>query len=247
MNKEGYVFKESLRSDWKNFEEFIEVANKNCNWIVLRNFEFLPDNFFENDKDVDILCEDPKLFVDVMKLKKRSWGTASYETAIDNKIVLFDVRFLGDGYYDKLWQLKMLENKIHTKDNVPRMCNTDYFYSLMYHSKIQKLTVKDGYKKRLEELSASIGLDGYKVEDIENDKIAASLLSIFMSGNYYAYSHPLDINVLKNHKFFAYLDICVQKGAACHISIKTTILGLVLKIAVRIIPKKIKNFLKKIF
>lgn len=42
---------------WRNFQEFITVANKESNWLVLRNFEYLPDNFFGNDKDVDVLCE----------------------------------------------------------------------------------------------------------------------------------------------------------------------------------------------
>ena len=48
---------------WKNFEEFIEEANKSLNWLVLRNFEYLPNNFFNNDKDVDVLCEDLEQFV----------------------------------------------------------------------------------------------------------------------------------------------------------------------------------------
>ena len=47
-----------------------------------------------------------------MKLTKRSWGIAAYETIINNKVVPFDVRFLGDGYYDKLWEYKMLKNKV---------------------------------------------------------------------------------------------------------------------------------------
>lgn len=164
-------------SNWKSFDDFIEVANKNCNWLVLRNFEYLPNNFFENDKDVDILCEDITKFVKIMKLRKRSWGIGSYETIIENKIVPFDVRFLGDGYYDKLWQYKMLKNKIYTTDNVPRMSDEDYFYSLIYHSKIQKLEVKEIYKKRFYDLSIQLNINGYKTASILDDKYIADLLS----------------------------------------------------------------------
>jgi len=247
VNKEGYAFKESSGSDWKDFQEFIEVANKYCNWIVLRNFEYLPNDFFENDKDVDVLCQDLDLFVSAMKLKKCVWGTAAYETTIDNKVVPFDVRFLGDNYYDKLWQYKMLENKIYTPDDVPRMNNTDYFYSLMYHSKVQKLAVKDTYKERLQSLALSIGLNEYRISDIENDKIASSLLNKFMKDNHYTFCRPIDINVPKNNKFYRYLSTSVKKGATRSLPKKTIILGLVLKVAVRIIPKKIKFLLKRLF
>jgi len=245
--KQNHTFKESPISDWKNFQEFIEVANKHCNWLVLRNFEYLPNVFFENDKDVDVLCEDLDLFVKRMKLKKSLLGTAAYETTIENKVVHFDVRFLGDNYYDKLWQYKMLKNKIYSPNKVPRMNDIDYFYSLIYHSKIQKNEVKEVYKERLKILATSIGIDEYQEHDIENNKIISNLLSVFMMKNKYTFSQPADINVPKNNKFFLHLDPSVKKEAAHSLPRKTIILGVVLKIAVIVIPKRIKALLKKLF
>jgi len=246
-NRVGHAFKLSKDSDWKNFREFIEVANTHCNWIVLRNFEFLPDIFFENDKDVDVMCEDLDLFVTVMKLKKRLWGTAAYETIIDNKIVHFDVRFLGDGYYDKLWQYKMLKNKIYTLDGIPRMNDINYFYSLMYHCKVQKYTVKDEYKKRLKELAVFVGLNMYQIKDIDSNKISANFLNKFMKERHYTFCYPVDINVQNNNEFFRYLSVNIKKGVIYSIPKKTLMLGLVLKVAVKIIPRRVKVFLKKIF
>ncbi|QOP41461.1 hypothetical protein [Sulfurimonas marina] len=80
---------QNIYNYWQSFQEFIEVANNKCNWLVLRNFEYLPNDFFGNDKDVDVLCEDLEHFTKTMKLKKRSWGIASYETIIDNKSCAF--------------------------------------------------------------------------------------------------------------------------------------------------------------
>ena len=142
---------------------------------------------------------------------------------------------------------KMLENKIYTPDGVPRMDNVNYFYSLIYHSKLQKFAVKDTYKERLQSLALSIGLNEYRISDIENDKIASSLLNKFMKDNRYTFCRPIDINVPKNNKFYRYLSASVKKGATRSLPKKTIILGLVLKVAVRIIPKKIKFLLKKIF
>ena len=56
-------YKETESTEWSSFEDFISYANKHFNWVVLRNFEYLPDNFFGNDKDVDILCNDFPNFI----------------------------------------------------------------------------------------------------------------------------------------------------------------------------------------
>jgi len=231
---------------WKDFNDFIKVANKNCNWLVLRNFEYLPNDFFENDKDVDILCDNIELFVKVMKLRKRSWGIGAYETMIDNKIVPLDVRFLGDGYYDKLWQYKMLMNKIYTIDNVPRMNDKDYFYSLLYHSKIQKMEVKEVYKKRFYELSILLNIRNYKIESIENDKYIAELLSKFMKENAYTFTNPVDDNVPKNKLFFNLLDKGIQNEIRFDVPIQIKISRLIPNFILQIIPKKIKIIIKKI-
>lgn len=246
-NTEGHVFKESSTSEWKDFQAFIDHANKYCNWLVLRNFEYLPNDFFENDKDVDVLCEDLDVFVQSMKLTKRTWGTAAYETTIDNKVVFFDVRFLGDNYYDKLWQYHMLTNKIYTDQGVPRLSDVDYFYSLLYHSKLQKLSIKGVYKPRLVSLAHTIGLVELCESDLKNDQATADLLSQFMERNKYVFCHPADINVPQNKKFFRYLKPALKQGKVQPLPKEILVRGLILKVAVRVIPRTIKNWLKKLF
>ena len=246
-NKKEYCFKDSPTSEWRNFQEFIDQANKSCNWLVLRNFEYLPNNFFENDKDVDVLCEDLSMFVETMRLVKCIWGSAAYETTIDNKVVSFDIRFLGDGYYDKLWQYKMLKDKIYTIEGVPRMNNVDYFYSLIYHAKVQKIAVKEVYRERIQYLASSINLNDYQVDDIDNNQVIANLLSQFMESNKYYFCHPIDINVPRNKKFFRHLSLLVRKGVTQLLPRRTIVLALILKAAVRIIPKRVKVLLKKLF
>lgn len=231
---------------WKNFEEFIEVANSSCNWLVLRNFEYLPNDFFGNDKDVDVLCENLEQFVKTMRLTKRSWGIAAYETMIDNKVVPFDVRFLGDGYYDKLWQYKMLKNKILTSDGVPRMNNEDYFYSLIYHSKLQKYEVKEVYKTRFSTLAHSLNIIEWKTENIDNEKYIAVLLSKFMKLNHYVFTVPLDCNVPKNNYFFNLLDSSIKENITIKKPIKIKILDLIPSWVFKVIPNELKKVIKKV-
>jgi hypothetical protein len=236
-----------INNGWKNFTEFINKANECCNWLVLRNFEYLPNDFFENDKDVDILCDDIDQFVKIMKLRKRSWGIGAYETVIDGKIVPFDIRFIGDGYYDKLWQYKMLQNKIYTKDNVPRMNDEDYFYSLIYHSKIQKYVVKDIYIDRLYNLSKILSIKDYDTASISNDKFIANILNKFMKKNLYIYVQPLDINIPKNYNFFNLLSSDIREGLKYKTPKKVIVRNLIPNFIFKLIPKTIKKQLKKVF
>lgn len=229
---------------WKNFEEFIEEANKSLNWLVLRNFEYLPNNFFNNDKDVDVLCEDLEQFVKKMKLTKRSWGIAAYETIINNKVVPFDVRFLGDGYYDKLWEYKMLKNKVYTAEAVPRMSNEDYFYSLIYHCKLQKYDVKEVYKTRIYALANSLNMADYFNEGIYNNEYIANKLNKFMKLYCYTYTTPIDCNVIKNEDFFDLLDDAIKYGVMFKTPLKVKILKYIPNWIFKIIPSGLKKIMK---
>jgi len=240
-------YKETESTEWSSFEDFISYANKHFNWVVLRNFEYLPDNFFGNDKDVDILCNDFPNFIQSMKLKKRSYGTAAYFTTIDFKIVHFDVRFLGDGYYDKLWEYQILSNKVYTDKGVPRPDDLNYFYSLLYHAKIQKNFFNPNYMKRILALSKIIGEKKIKLEDLDNDSYLANLLSLFMIKNQYYYTSPLDINVGKNKRFLRKMSKVVLKGEISNITGKVRFISILLKVLVFITPVYLRKLLKKYF
>ena len=222
---------------WKNFNEFIFFANISCDWIVLRNFEFLPLNFSKNDKDIDILCRDKNSFIRKLYLSKRSWGISSYEANIGNKLIPIDLRFIGDGYFDKLWENNMLNNKIFDQNLVPRPCNLDYFYSLLYHSKLQKRKVKKIYSKRLDNLKIILEINFLKNSFIYDDSITSKLLSDFMNFNKYIISKPLDISVEFNKGFHKKLKSLQE---IIDTSQTPTIVKLIL-----IIPSSIRNLILK--
>lgn len=233
--------------NWTDFSEFIDTANKQCNWLVLRNHEFLPDNFFGNDKDVDILCEDIEHFVTTMGLVKRSYGIGAYQTMIEGQIVPFDIRFLGDGYYDKLWQDKMLKTKVFTEHNVPKMNDEHYFYSLIYHSKIQKFEVKEVYKARFLELASRLKVKDYTLNSISDDVYIASLLDNFMKQNYFTYTTPIDTSVPKNTDFFNLLsDYVKQDGDLYSPIVPKSYARYVPKPIIKIIPRTAKDLIKRL-
>lgn len=130
---------------WESFEDCFKVANLSNNWVVLRNSEYLPNNFFGNDKDVDILCEDKERFIKIVNAKNRHNGVASYFVKIQGVDVDFDIRYVGDDYYDKNWQKSLLENKKISDGAVPELIGETALYSLLYHAVIHKQEIKAKY------------------------------------------------------------------------------------------------------
>lgn len=233
--------------EWASFDEFIIVANEECDWLVLRSFEYLPNSLFENDKDVDVLCRDIERFVHIMGLTKRANGIGAYQVVISGKMVPFDVRFLGDNYYDKLWQHNMLESKIYTSNGVPRMNNENYFYSLIYHSKIQEIEVKEGYKERFLVLAKALNINDFKLSSVNNDKYVASLLSHFMEENNYFYVEPLDKYIPKNKVFLEKLsEKVLLKGRFYKLPSYMVVEEYIPNILYRLTPRFIKNYTKKV-
>lgn len=231
---------------WKDFSEFIDFANLHCNWVVIRNFEYLPNNFFSNDTDVDLLCDDLNHFVDKMCLRKRSWGVSSYETFISGRLVFFDVRFIGDGYFDKLWQYKMLKNKVYTSENVPRMNDEDYFFSLLYHIKIHKRKITYKYNDRLNDLSELLNINiSLKNLDFKEAKLA-KVISLYMLKNNYKFTYPVDKSILINSSFVKLLDFKVRKNKIFYPPFHVSVIKLIPSCLKNLTPITFKNFIKNL-
>ena len=187
-----------MLKSWSSFLEFIDFANANCNWLVLRNFEFLPHNFFGNDKDIDILCDDISHFASTMGLVKRSWGISSYQALIKDTIVPVDIRFVKDNYYDPIWQYKMLENKIYDDSSVPRPDHKDYLFSFLYHLLFQKPFIADRYKERII-CQYNLLFPDFSVSNFDYSILSNSLANYMRDCNY-TYCRPHDVSVYQNSR-----------------------------------------------
>lgn len=175
---------------WDSFDQMFRVANACSDWVVLRNSEFLPDDFWNNDKDIDILCADLERYVSAVNATRRGAGISSFEVLVESRKVDLDARFLGDGYYDRRWQSNMLACR--TLDGVvPVLSLDDYFFSLLYHARIHKSVVKANYVPRLARMADSLGyaLD----EDVfVDDEICARFLDSYLERNGYKFTNPSD-------------------------------------------------------
>lgn len=191
---------------WSTYNELFNVLNSSTNYVVLRNSEGIDKTVNDLEGDIDILCEDVNSFIAISNAKKIDGYENFFHISIANKDVLFDVRYVGDDYFDENWQRDILEHRILTSDNIfiPRV--DDHFFSHLYHAFVHKKYSSLKYEERLNQLAINIGIFDLKEKYLSNPNNVAKLLNGFMHPNDYAYVSPKDISVFINVSFVAILE-----------------------------------------
>ena len=117
--------------------------NETLPYVVLRNFEKLPNEYISNEHgDIDLLVKDLNQTIyktNAIKVHKDA-NRVHYKINIAGKYVYFDFRCVGDNYYDENWQINILKNRIKSAGGFYIPSNEDHFYSLIYHALIHKKT-----------------------------------------------------------------------------------------------------------
>lgn len=199
-----YFFKS--QNIYKNKNEFFQKLNKfkKLKYVIMR------DQSSEHD-DIDIMVNDYFLFKRISdchsyKLKnldlisnsgdpidEDGFKVSNYIYA-GNKKINIDVRFVGDGYLDKNWQKKILQNR-KFKDFKFIPSKEDYAYTLVYHIVFHKGYIANKYKNFLEKY--------FKLK-ILNLEILNKIINEYMSIKNYRYIRPSDLTmpvVFKFNKF----------------------------------------------
>lgn len=186
---------------WNSIEEFFYILNLSVNYIVLRNFEPLPNNYYFNEHgDIDLLIENPN-YVKYLTGAESVFSEAyrvHHKIKINNDDVYFDFRYLGDCYYDQRWEKDLLDKKVF-KNGVFIPDAINHFYSLLYHVLVHKDTVKSDYKDKLVNLSKDINVR-LSIDDFDSDTVGY-ILTNFMNKNDYLYVKPNDLSVTYNEKY----------------------------------------------
>lgn len=245
--KEKEIINNLLGEDyWESLSLLFKTLNNHCNWVIIRNFEVLNDDYnFQKGEDIDILCDNMNLFIAISNAKKRQedLGRCSYFIKIKNQKVFFDIREIGDKYFDPVWSFNMLNNKIF-KGFMPVLSDKDYFFSLMYHSKLQKFEIKKEYVKRLDFLAKKNNLN-LPNKFIYDNKLTSNLLNSFMLSEGYCYTFSDDAkrneSFLKNITKLERLDLLSNWKVLVINLFKT-----VMKNSQSIIFRVIKKLLKKL-
>ena len=160
----------------------------------------------------DFLTDDVCIFVDTMKAYPRfvTDDLIHYFVNISGIEVEVDVRHVGDDYYCKKWELKMLESKKRI-NNFYVLDDINYYYSLIYHAVLQKDFLSNEYKKRLYRMAQNNMITANSETEQLNELIK------FMKKHSYIFCYPDDycvplrVNLVPSKMVRKYYKVVIRK------------------------------------
>ena len=162
------------------------VLNNTIDYVVLRNWQPLPNDFLlEGHGDIDLLVDNLKDAVYILKANPvfPEKHRVHFKVKINNQQIPFDLRFVGDDYYDINFEKDILKNKQTLRGfNIPN--EYYHFYSLLYHAFIHKHNIKDDYKITLSKMT-----EDYNPQDFTQIN-AAGILREFLNKHNYKVTKP---------------------------------------------------------
>lgn len=181
---------------YESITQLFYVLNNTIKYCVLRNHECLPNEYtVEGHGDIDLLVEhfNYMRYLTFAKPVFKEPYRVYHTIRIAGNDIPFDFRHIGDNYYDKPWEEKILNNRILTKNLFYTPSAEDQYYSLLYHAYIQKWEVKADYLPKLTIFAKSIN----EVFCPEIESVIKQLDS-FLEKNRYEYIRPTDKTVVYN-------------------------------------------------
>lgn len=192
---------------WKTVNEMFYALNNCTNYAILRNYESLPDEIYENEhNDIDLICEsmeDTAYILNAKPVFKENYRV-HYKAKVEDRIAYFDLRYIGDNYYYKKMESDILKQRVFNEKGFFTLDREDYFYTLLYHALIQKLEFKEDYK---------IKLKGMGIEPIRKDKTEkyAEILKRWMLKKEYIIVRPNDKSVMFNTAVLEFFEPLVYR------------------------------------
>ena len=169
------------QKEWNSILEVFNAMNSCGRYVVLRNFEEISEEkyYMSSHADIDCLCENAMLVRKTLDVRGNRFGAGRNHVfvLIKGKMVKFGIFTVGDGYYDRLWEAKMLDFRVF---------NQKGFYTLN--------ELSDEYRSRLTIMGNKLGVHLY------GDKSLYDCLFQYLENNHYIVEYPLEPNVGINYK-----------------------------------------------
>lgn len=178
---------------WKNLREIFDVLNNSVEYVVMRNFDTLPSDTPENHADIDLIVENTEetaLILGAKKVFPEEYRIHYAAQTNKGKKIYFDLRYPGDGYYDKKWEQDLLDKRVKNKKKLYVADTKNHFFSLLYHALLHKAEVSPDYVTKLTALGNELGIKGDDVASYQK------LMVTFLRQSKYKITEPDDRSVV---------------------------------------------------
>ena len=194
---------QELKGDkgWASLAEMFDALNHCVPYVVLRNFEILPQDFrLKEHGDIDLLVENIFNAASVLGAEKTSPESyrVDYSVVVNNERVPLDLRHVGDDYYCSSWEADMLESRVMNENGIYIPSPAHYHHALTYHAIFQKRVIATDYHTKLLDACVTAGytpapvhlFDGYFRD-----------LTAFISHNDYRLTRSKDLSVAWDSRY----------------------------------------------
>lgn len=186
---------------WSHLTELFAVLNACVRYVVLRNFEILPnEHTTELHGDIDLLTDayDDLVFIAQGAKVFAEPHRVHFRVPIGGAQVPFDFRYVGDDYYDRQWESGILSRRVLCPRGFYTPSAEDYFYSLLYHALLHKRRIAPDYLPKLRQLARDAGVSCKPHLDSGNPHLLYSVLVPYLERHQYTCPRPGDQSVFFN-------------------------------------------------
>lgn len=145
---------------WNDIDELFATATMTQRLVILRSVRDARRPIPRSEGDIDILCDRSDAMASHLLANPSFFGrhTSHAYTRVGKAEVHIDLREVGDGDIDPVWQDRMLADP--DIDCAPFLTprNDHQFFYLAYHSALHKGTIKSVHQSTLSEVGLQIGM-----------------------------------------------------------------------------------------
>jgi hypothetical protein len=188
---------------WESASALFHALDHTVRYIVLRNFEEMPDSLHvDAHADVDLLTDDYPGLARVLNARRhvrcipRSGGP--HWVRIGGNDVWFDLRFVGDDYYDPRWARALLDRRVWNPRGFFTPSPEDYFESLAYHAVVHKRAFAPDYGHRLAAMARAAGWPEPDAAALHDPARVKAAVDAALARRGVRYCRPHDPNVFYN-------------------------------------------------
>jgi len=145
---------------WSSAAELFRVLNHTIQYVVLRNFEGLPEQAtLPGHDDVDLLVASFGDALHLLDARRVYPDRRRVHVAVDvgDREVRFDLRHPGDRYLPRPWADNVLASRIRHPKGFYVPDDENHFYALLYHALVHKERVAPDYLARFAHLAPALG------------------------------------------------------------------------------------------
>ena len=200
-----YSYLMTQRPSFSSIGDVFEALNTlpGTEYVLLRT----PSGKSDRPEDYDILVSDyfackralggfayksssRKLFKNVGDPVDNGGSKVAHHVSVGGRNIPFDIRYVGDGYFPRSWQRRMLRDRV-LKDGVFVCAPADEFFARAYHALCHKIELPDKYA---EEFAA-------RLRSVRQDQLVDQLRRLvmqYLSSNNDRPTRPKDITIPYN-------------------------------------------------